>query len=179
MEGSIKHLTDFFVALGAERVPHTNKNYLAHVIAVHRLMREQGCTDELCRAGLFHSVYGTERFQNFKLPLQRRAEVRALIGERAERLAYLNCCVDRSTFDRCLTQSTGPYCIRDRLTGKEIELSEEDFNDLCRVHLYDFLEQVARVERWDYRRDGYRRMAARLGPPAQEAYDRVYAQEQR
>lgn len=178
MEGSTRHLTDFLIELGTERIPHTNKNYLAHVIAVHRLMRDQGCTDELCRAGMFHSIYGTELFQGFKLPLERRPEVRTLIGERAERLAYLNCCVDRSTLDRCLTQDAGPYRIRDRITGEEHELAEEDFNDLCRVHLYDFLEQVARMQRWNYRRDGYRRMAARLGKSAQEAYDRVFAQEQ-
>ena len=39
---------------------------------------------------MFHSIYGTERFQGFTLPLERRGEISALIGERAERLAYLN-----------------------------------------------------------------------------------------
>ena len=43
---------------------------------------------------MFHSIYGTEKFQGFTLPLERRAEVRALIGDRAERLAYLNCAKD-------------------------------------------------------------------------------------
>src|SRR5579872_1149012 len=145
MDGSTRHLTDFLIELGTEKIPHTNKNYLAHVIAVHRLMRDQGCTDELCRAGMFHSIYGTELFQRFALPLERRAEIRALIGERAERLAYFNCALDRAPFDRTVEQG-GPPRVRDRFTGQEVPLSVEDFDDLCRVHLYDWLEQVGRSQ---------------------------------
>src|SRR5262249_27947404 len=99
MESSYKQLTDFLLSVGAEAVEHSNKSYLAHLIGVYRDMKDAGCTEELCRAGMFHSIYGTELFQRFALPLERRAEVRALIGERAERLAYLNCVMDRATFD--------------------------------------------------------------------------------
>src|SRR6266511_217665 len=99
MDVAYKRMTDFLVGLGVEQVPHTGKNYLGHLLSVYRLMQSQGCDDELCRAGMFHSVYGTERFQGFKLPLERRPEVAALIGERAERLAYLNCAMDRPSFD--------------------------------------------------------------------------------
>jgi hypothetical protein len=172
-----KELTDFLVNLGIEKVPHTGKSYLAHLIAVHRFMREQGCDDELCRAGMFHSIYGTEAFQGFKLPLESRAEVRRLIGARAERLAYLNCAMDRASLDRALDQE-GPYRIKDRISGEEHLLSREDFDDLCRVHLYDWLEQVPRSRYgWGYRREAYRRMAERLGARAVETHERVFAQE--
>src|SRR5205807_2348343 len=97
---------------------------------------------ELCRAGMFHSIYGTQLFQGFKLPLERRPELREVIGERAERLAYLNCAMDRATLDAALDQPDGPYRITDRLTGEEVVLSRRDFDDLCRVHLFDWLEQV-------------------------------------
>ena len=112
---------------------------------------------------MFHSIYGTEKFQGFKLPLERRGEVRALIGERAERLAYVNCAMDRASFDRALETAEGPYQIGDRITGETIEVSGADFDDLCRVHLIDWLEQVPRSEEWDYRRAGYEKMARRLG----------------
>ncbi len=175
MQRSFKQLTDFFLRLGAEQVRHTEKTYLAHVIGVYRDMQAHGCTEEVCQAGMFHSVYGTERFQRFALPLERRAEVRALIGERAERLAYLNCAMDRASFDRALLREAGPYRITDRLTGEEVEVSEDDFTDLCKVHLYDWLEQAPRSRQWDYRREAYRRMATRLGGVALESYDRVFA----
>ena len=127
---------------------------------------------------MFHSIYGTEKFQGFTLPLDRRGEVRALIGDRAERLAYLNCAMDRASFDRVLDQVVEPYRIIDRITGDEIPLTRHDFDDLCRVHLFDWLEQVPRSREWDYRRAAYRRMAERLGGSAEEAYDRIFAQEE-
>ena len=57
---------------------------------------------------MFHSIYGTEQFQRFALPLERRGEVRAQIGERAERLAYLNCAMDRASFDAAAASGLGP-----------------------------------------------------------------------
>src|SRR5947209_18643726 len=108
MDGHFKRLTHFLIGLGIENVAHTSKTYLAHLIGVYRCMRDQGCAEEVCQAGLFHSIYGTELFQGFKLPLDRRGEVRALIGERAERLAYLNCAMDRASFHRALEQAEAP-----------------------------------------------------------------------
>jgi hypothetical protein len=177
MDKNYRRMTDFLTELGIARIEHTEKSYLAHLVALHRLMEARGCTEELCRAGMFHSIYGTERFQGFKLPLTRRTEVRELIGERAERLAYLNCAMDRASFDRAAEGNDGPYQFIDRLTGEEVVLASEDFDDLCRIHLYDMLEQVARGGAWDHRRAAYRRLADRLGGVAVEEYDRVFAAE--
>lgn len=177
MDKDYKRMTDFLVTMGVEGIPHTDKSYLAHLIAVYRLLESQGYGQDVCRAGMFHSIYGTEKFQGFTLPLGRRDEVRALIGDRAERLAYLNCAMDRGSFDRALSRRDAPYPIVDRITGESVELSRADFDDLCRVHLFDWLEQVPRSREWDYRRASYRRMAERLGPSAEEDYERTYARE--
>lgn len=173
-----KSMTTFLHGLGIEATPHTGKTYLGHLVAVQRYMEAEGCSIDACRAGMFHSVYGTEVFEQFKLPLDRRAEIRSLIGERAERLAYLNCAMDRATFDASLAKDEPPYPMRDRFTGEVVMMDAADFDDLCRVHLYDWLEQVPRSRRgYGYRRDAYRRMAERLGTKAIAAYDRVYAAE--
>jgi hypothetical protein len=177
MDTDFKRMTDFLLDMGVADIPHTHKSYLAHLIAVYRYLDSQGCMLEVCRAGMFHSIYGTELFQGFTLPLERRGEVRALIGERAERIAYLNCAMDRASFDRALEQNTEPYRITDRITGEEVAVTGDEFNGLCQVHLFDFLEQVPRSERWDYRRAGYRRIASRLGEEARKEYDRVFAGE--
>lgn len=175
MDREHKRLSGFLVSLGVQDVPHTDKSYLGHLIAVYRELEGQGYPTDVCRAGMFHSIYGTEKFQGFILRLERRDEVRELIGERAERLAYLNCAMDRASFDRAVESAREPYRIADRLTGDEVTLSEADFDDLVRVHLFDWLEQVPRSKEWDYRRDSYRRMAERLGPSAVEAFMRTYA----
>ncbi len=177
MDTGYKRLTEFLVGLGVADVAHTEKSYLAHLVELYRLMAERGCSEELCRAGMFHSIYGTERFQGFKLPLERRSDVRALIGDRAEQLAYINCAMDRASFDRALQEGNEPYRVRDRISGEEHLLSREDFDDLCRIHLYDWVEQVPRSREFGYRRGGYRALAERLGGAALESYDRVFAAE--
>ena len=50
---------------------------------------------------------GTEGFQDFCLSFNRRADVRALIGERAEFVAYVNCVMDRTTLDAALGAELG------------------------------------------------------------------------
>jgi hypothetical protein len=179
MGHAFKEFTEFFRQLGADDVSHTDKTYLAHVIGVYQDVKAAEGDEELARAGMFHSVYGTELFQRFSVPLDRRGEVLGLIGDRAEHLAYLNCAMDRASFDRALEQGRGPYRFTDRLTGQAVELSERDFDDLGRIHLYDWLEQVPRSRKWDYRRAAYRRLAERLGGAARAAYERVFALEAR
>src|SRR5438105_5970001 len=126
MTAAYKQWTEFLLAEGIDKVPHSQKTYLGHLVNLYRFMEAEGCSEELCRAGMFHSIYGTELFQGFKLPLDRRPDVRALIGERAERLAYLNCAMDRAAFDRDLEPEDGPSRVVDRITGEEVTLSRDD-----------------------------------------------------
>jgi hypothetical protein len=177
MQPTFKQLTDFFVSIGAENVAHTEKSYLAHAIGVYHDLQQWGADEQLCRAGMYHSIYGTEHFQRFKLSLERRSEVRDLIGERGERIAFCNCVMDRATFDEAARRREPPYRFHDRISGDEIELSPPDFEDLCRVHLCDWLEQVPRSQDWEYRRAAYRQLAERLGGVALESYNRVFARE--
>ena len=68
----------------------------------------------------------------------------------------------------------------DPVTGEVVPLTAPDFADLCRIHLYDWLEQVPRSRRgYGYRRAAYRQIAERLGPEAVAAHDRVCADEPR
>jgi hypothetical protein len=177
MDRDWKRFTDYLVAQGIDKVGHTSKSYLAHLIGLYRLMEAKGCNEELCRAGMFHSIYGTQQFQGFKLPLERRQEVRDLIGERAEQLAYLNCAMQRESFDKIVATTEEPFVFSDRLTGEQVRLSRKDFDDLCRIHLYDWLEQVPRSQIWNHRRAAYRQIAERLGQPAIETYEQVFAGE--
>jgi len=174
MTATFKQLTDFFRDIGATDVGHTHKTYLAHAISVYNDLKAWGCDEEVARVGLFHSIYGTELFQGFTLPLDRRDDVRELVGPRTECLSYLNCAMDRTHFD-AQVKLPGPHAILDRFTGVEIGVSAEDFDDLCTVHLCDWLEQVARSGKWSYRRAAYRALAERLGGVALESYRRVFA----
>lgn len=173
---TFKEMTQYFQDIGANDVPHTKKTYLAHGIGVYSDIKAWGADEDLCKAALFHSIYGTQQFQGFTLPLERREELKAFIGERAEWIAFLNCFMDRATLDAQVTEDKEVYPIRHRVTGEMIDVSREDYDDLVRVHLCDMLEQVGRSNAWNNRREAFRNMAERLGGVALEAYDGVFAE---
>ena len=83
-ERSFREMTEFFQEIGAADLPHMGKTYLAHGISVYNDLKKWGCDKELCRVGLYHLIYGTEKLQDFTLSLERRAEICALIRGRAE-----------------------------------------------------------------------------------------------
>ena len=62
-------------------------------------LEAQDCPEDVCRAGMFHSIYGTEKFQGFKLPLE-RGDVRALMAAQALRLLELRASFDRARSSR-------------------------------------------------------------------------------
>lgn len=175
MDPDYRKMVAFLDTLGIDDVPHSGaKGFFAHLVGVYHDLQAWGAERDVCRAGLFHSIYGTEMFRRWSLPLERRGEVQALIGERAEWIAYVNCLMDRSTFYSQI-ESDGPYRIRNRETGEIMEMNRRDFDDLVRVHLCDWLEQVERSQRWDYEPTVWKKMAQRLGGVALENYERVFA----
>ena len=73
MDPNYRTMIDFLRGLGTEDVPHSgDKGFLAHLIGVFRDLEAWNGDRDLCRAGLFHSIYGTELFRRFALmPLER------------------------------------------------------------------------------------------------------------
>ena len=170
---SFEDLVRYLRLVGAADVEHSEGSYLGHTAGVYRDLKAWGCSEEIRLAGLFHSIYGTELFQRFALPLDRREEVRDLIGGRAEKLAYLNCAIVYVSFDAAVARGTPPYRMIDRFTKSSIEMAPDDFEDLCVIHLCDRLEQFPRSRDAHFRPEVFRRLAKRLGGAALEAYHRV------
>ncbi len=177
MKPTFKQLTDYIISLGAADVAHTEKSYLAHAIGVYNDMKAWGGSDDLCYAALFHSIYGTQQFQGFTLSLDKRPELQALIGDYAEKIAFVNCFMDRATLDAQTAEEKAIYPIRNRATGETMELTKTEYDDLVCLHLCDLLEQVERSNAWNSRRAAYRGMAERLGGVALKSYDEVFARE--
>jgi hypothetical protein len=177
-----EEIYDFLLSLGTDEIAHTGHDFLTHLKSVQGVLEAAGAAPEIAQAGLLHSIYGTQGFQDFSLPLSERDRVRDLIGERAEFTAYCNCVMDRATFDTAVAQAlegdADNFEIRDREGSPPIALTRAQLTDLAEVHLFDWLEQVERSDRgWDYRRRAYRQMAELVGPRATAAYDAVFARE--
>lgn len=176
----LAELTAFLRSLGTEDVEHTGGDFLHHLHAVHDLLAQHGAPPHIAAAGLFHSVYGTEGFQEFSLPLSERHRIRELIGEEAELLAWANCVMDRESFDRAVDAALTGACehlpVRERGTGAPIPLARRQLIDLAQVHLFDWLEQVERSHfGWNYRRPAYRQMAELTNHSP--LYDQVFSRE--
>ena len=89
-EESDKRLHSFLASSLPEALEHTGTaSFDKHLQGVQAVLRHWGADDDVARAGLFHSIYGTEGYQGFKLPFTKRKEIRALIGERSERLVWM------------------------------------------------------------------------------------------
>ena len=173
-------LMEFLAGLGTADVAHSGGDFLHHLRAVHDLLAAHGAERHVAVAGLFHSIYGTEGFQEFSLPLSERGRVRELIGEAAEHLAWANCAMDRATFDEAVEGALDGACerlpVRERAGGDEVPLTRRQLVELAELHLFDWLEQVERSEfGWDYRRRAYRLMAELTNHAG--LYDEVFARE--
>ena len=72
----------FVEAIGTGNIIHNSGDLFGdHLRAVQRVLKEWGEDEELQLAGLFHSIYGTEGFQDFQLSFDRRGDIKKLIGE--------------------------------------------------------------------------------------------------
>lgn len=152
-----------------------------HLKGVQAVLRYWGSPLHLTNAGLFHSIYGTEGFQGFSLPLSERPAIKELIGVEAEKLAFVFCMVDRSTVDEtvfswkeddAMSQSSSfHFRARPELGRFDITLTKEEWLDFLELSLADWLEQVEGAatkpsslflwktgEAYAYRRLAYRKM---------------------
>ena len=125
-----------------------------HLVSVQSVLRSWGAPEYMTNAALFHSIYGTEGFQGFALPLHHRPEIADLIGPRAERLAWIFCMVDRHSVDRTVlapwaldpsvyVHTPPSFFARPELGGFEMPLrTYDEWLDFLALSLADWLEQV-------------------------------------
>ena len=86
-------LVDYLKDIGCDKQKHSggSRSLLHHLVAVSILLSERGCSDNLCKAGLFHSIYGTAIFKPKMVSLEERDKIKDLIGVWAETLVYEFC----------------------------------------------------------------------------------------
>ena len=124
----------FLLDIGTGDVGHAgdDSDFMTHLTETRDYLHRWGCAPFLCDVGLLHSVYGTEAFQpESSLPVSERATVREVAGGRAEDLVFLNCVMQRETFDAAVARLHGTglrdaLAAADRLPGPEYEIRVRD-----------------------------------------------------
>lgn len=125
-----------------DQLPHFDRNLQDHLAGTRRLLEEWGASKALCAAGLFHSIYGTERYRLKKLSAAIRAEVQKVIGSKAERLVYLFCIMERQSLGDNLERWQG-FQLKDRSSGAKFSVTAAEFRDICMLFVANWLEQQA------------------------------------
>src|SRR5579862_9782312 len=124
----------------ADATEHSGRRLIDHLLGVYRLLEIWSNASDVCCAGLFHSIYGTNIFSHRSAPYADRAIVRAGIGERAERLAFLFCTSDRPVafLEAALAGST---MLADIVHGGANPVAADDLAALIEIEVANFLEQ--------------------------------------
>lgn len=134
-------LVDFLKDLGADRVRHSKRTFLEHLVGTAAILERWGGGERVCKAGLFHSIYGTSFFRGAIISFAERARVAVLLGAEAERLAYVFCAFDRSSAYRAIDRGP-PYHVDKVDGGEPIAVSEDELRDLLWIIWANALEQA-------------------------------------
>ena len=89
MDEQLENRLRFLRQANTEGMPHSDRGLFDHLLGTRQLLVEWGARPALCDAGLFHSIYSTEHYEQTAVAVTRRDEVRQLIGEEAESLVWL------------------------------------------------------------------------------------------
>jgi aspartate beta-hydroxylase len=114
-------------------MPHAGgRSLLEHLIGTAELLDRWGQPDAIRRAALIHSVYGTEVYRHAIAGQKDRAELAAVAGEDAERLAYLFAVTPR----RLLFAGTHRW-----MKGLPGDPSRDELDAIVIMHMANLAEQ--------------------------------------
>jgi hypothetical protein len=94
---NITHTGVDFLLRKTKGLSHSGKTFFEHLYNTACILENEKYTEDVCNAGLFHSIYGTE-FYKFNDPDITRKCIRDMIGDYSESLVYEFCSLqDRKT----------------------------------------------------------------------------------
>ena len=143
MTGDIdKRYLSLLRASGADKLAHSGRTLLDHLVGTYRLLKDWGNAEPVCAGGLFHSVYGTNVFRPQAIKPWERDRVRAVIGVEAEEYAHLFCSVNRP---QALLDAIDGGTLVDRLRGGTIAVERNVLQALLEIECANLIEQGSRT----------------------------------
>jgi len=120
-------------------VNHINGSLIDHLQGTHLLLHSWGASDELCRAGLYHALYGTSGFDNHLISHYERSKAQAILGVNAEQIIYTYCACDRDFFWPQIGIKSSPIFLN-RFTKQQYQLTLEELQQFCELTVANELE---------------------------------------
>ena len=137
-----QHL-DLLLELDADKNPHSGGALLEHLRGTHDLLHAWGNDQAVCVGGLFHSIYGTQANHTRSASLEDRQRIRVVIGERAERLAFLFCVSNRGEFYGALDQDDA--ALWNSVHEETVPVTQDELRDLIEMEMANFVEFMPRL----------------------------------
>ncbi|MEN8515119.1 DUF6817 domain-containing protein [Burkholderia sp. RS02] len=147
---------------GAGEIRHSGRTLFDHLVGTARCLAQWGCEEDVCAAGLFHSVYGTSSFRHGLLAMSDRPALRLRIGQTAEQLVFLFC---RAARAHGFLEALDAGMVRDRGGMTTYEVSRRTAQQLLLVELANLYEQRAALDGSALDTETAHRFAARLDDP--------------
>lgn len=131
---------ELLTALSTDAHEHSGRTLFDHLVHTSELLVAWGNPEQVCDAGLFHSIYGTAYYRVQSASLSRRGEVAAVIGERAEELAFLFCVTDRRWFfDQVGLENPA---LENRVEGTRLSVDARTIDALVEIEVANWVEQI-------------------------------------
>lgn len=137
-EADLHALLERLEYLGARRIRHSGRSLFDHLVGTFRLLDTWSCPRNVCIAGLFHSVYGTNVFVPGARIDAVRESLSQWIGADAERLVHL---FSVSSRPRALLDAIDRREITDRFTGERIPVDDLSLRGLLVIECANLMEQ--------------------------------------
>lgn len=129
--------------LGADKIMHLSGDLKSHLMGTYEKLKMWGSNERACNAGLFHAVYGTQKFERPMVSPTNRPYIASFIGSDAEELVYLYCACDRELVYPQIGVER-EVIFYNRFTREKKTISQTDLQDLCEITLANELDIVNR-----------------------------------
>ncbi|HEY2345127.1 MAG TPA: hypothetical protein VGH80_04505 [Xanthomonadaceae bacterium] len=124
--------------LGANHLGHTDRSLMDHLVGTGEILRQWDCDEDVCIAGVFHSIYGTNAFVRSCMDKDDRDRLRDMIGTRAERLVFLFCASNRPA---AFLEAVHERQLVNRYTGEVMKAPSTVVRQLLEIECANLIEQ--------------------------------------
>jgi hypothetical protein len=131
--------------LGAGEFTHLKGSLVEDLAGTYNLLANWGNDETLCRAGLYHAVYGTSGYADQLVTLGNRNTIKTLIGDAAENIVYSYCACPREIFWPQIGKVANPI-FKDRFTDDEYSVGIEWLKNFCELTVANELEIAKKSE---------------------------------
>jgi hypothetical protein len=142
MLNNIEKYVNYLKSLGASDYTHISGPMINHLIGTYNVLYSWDSSLLTCKAGLFHAIYGPQGLPLPLLSLEKRGEIKEVIGADVEELVYLYCACDKS-FVLPQFKTTLDIQFRNRFTGEELPFNKRYIGSFCELTVANELD-VAR-----------------------------------